>query len=125
MSIAYLNNISDIEESFQNLKEEIRQLKDKIIKYMENNDIYDKKPENPIQQLCRIKNKGKTALRNKLKILLKFDENENILNLENKDIIQLIQFTPTIFIKMKEKTNLFKKIQSVKDATKYLIKVTN
>ena len=59
MSIAYLNNISDIEESFQNLKEEIRQLKDKIIKYMENNDIYDKKPENPIQQLCRIKNKGK------------------------------------------------------------------
>jgi len=52
MSIAYLNNKKEIEDSLEDINKKVELLKNKIIKYKEKNNIFDKNPENPIQQQC-------------------------------------------------------------------------
>ena len=125
MSIAYLNNTSVIENFLEIINKHIDKLRNKIKRYMETKDIYGKDPNNPIQQLCKIRTLGKTALKNKIKLLMEHNTDNKIWKMDEGEAVKLLQFIPTTYLEMNITPKVHQKIRFARVVLKSSIKDTN
>ena len=92
----------------------IRNVQQNMDKYLKNtgNNLYDNRPENPINKLCKYKTLGKLSLRENFKTIMEYNTNWECSKIAYKDFLKLIKIIPSI-----ETKNEDDKIRQYKEST--------